>query len=717
MTFAIWGPWRRSASDRPARRVGAAARSRNSGAAPRAGESAMGGFGRGQTGVPRAVGALAGASRSPRTCCARPRPAPPSPGPGPYGPLAAADANGIQLPAGFTSRVIGTDGPGGRRHRVHVARRARRRRLLRGDRRRLGLRRPTARSRRRSAGSARSASTPTATIVDGLPDPRRHEPQLRRAGRRRGARGCRARRTARRARVGVRPAGGRARACAPAAGHLRPRGRRRRPGTGARVPHRGRPGRSPLPLHADDTRATSPPGRCSPPTCRAPRSPGCRPSSTAPTARPTAPRRSTAARARGSPGARCGSPPRATAGSGSSTSTTQQLVGAVRRLADAGAPLNGVDNITVHEPSGDLFVAEDGGNMELCLITTVDAAGHGGAVPPVRRPHAAPRSPDPPSRPTAPACTSARSAAPTAPRASPTRSPGRSAPPPPPPPPPPVLVAQDLFGRTVSSSWGSADLGWGVDARRDGGELLGGGWGRSDRAGRRGADPGDDARRRVGGRCRRDDRHDVRQGADGQRHQRGAGREEGRHHGVPDARAAAHRPAGCCRSARGERRGDHDRPATLPGGAYPPGPAPAPAVPGGRHRIRTRCRARPGSTRRPSRRRGRSRRSTRPRRSSGRAGSGAAYVAQLDHQRPGHRHLRQLPSDHPGVEPPPPNDRPHRRLRRHARGLTVGVDGSSSTDPDGSIATYAWAFGDGCSASGAVARRTSHTYAAAAPTP
>lgn len=33
-----------------------------------------------------------------------------------------------------------------------------------------------------------------------------------------------------------------------------------------------------------------------------------------------------------------------------------------------GAPLTGVDNITFHAPSGDLYVAEDGGNMEVCLI-------------------------------------------------------------------------------------------------------------------------------------------------------------------------------------------------------------------------------------------------------------------------------------------------------------------------------------------------------------
>ncbi|WP_226921605.1 PKD domain-containing protein [Georgenia subflava] len=43
-------------------------------------------------------------------------------------------------------------------------------------------------------------------------------------------------------------------------------------------------------------------------------------------------------------------------------------------------------------------------------------------------------------------------------------------------------------------------------------------------------------------------------------------------------------------------------------------------------------------------------------------------------------------------------------------GLTVGVDGTGSEDPDGTIASYAWTFGDGATATGATA---SHTYATA----
>jgi uncharacterized protein len=40
-----------------------------------------------------------------------------------------------------------------------------------------------------------------------------------------------------------------------------------------------------------------------------------------------------------------------------------------------GESLDAVDNVTVHEPSGDLYVCEDGGNMELGLLSTTHAGG------------------------------------------------------------------------------------------------------------------------------------------------------------------------------------------------------------------------------------------------------------------------------------------------------------------------------------------------------
>ena len=40
-----------------------------------------------------------------------------------------------------------------------------------------------------------------------------------------------------------------------------------------------------------------------------------------------------------------------------------------------GAALGAVDNLTVHVPSGDVFVCEDGGDMEVCLLTTDGADG------------------------------------------------------------------------------------------------------------------------------------------------------------------------------------------------------------------------------------------------------------------------------------------------------------------------------------------------------
>ena len=37
-------------------------------------------------------------------------------------------------------------------------------------------------------------------------------------------------------------------------------------------------------------------------------------------------------------------------------------------VVSSSAALNAVDNVTVHRPSGDVYVCEDGGNMEICVI-------------------------------------------------------------------------------------------------------------------------------------------------------------------------------------------------------------------------------------------------------------------------------------------------------------------------------------------------------------
>jgi PKD repeat protein len=57
-----------------------------------------------------------------------------------------------------------------------------------------------------------------------------------------------------------------------------------------------------------------------------------------------------------------------------------------------------------------------------------------------------------------------------------------------------------------------------------------------------------------------------------------------------------------------------------------------------------------------------------------------------------------------------PNVAPTASFTSSASALTVSVDGSASSDPDGTVAGYAWEFGDGGTATGATAQ---HTYATA----
>lgn len=59
---------------------------------------------------------------------------------------------------------------------------------------------------------------------------------------------------------------------------------------------------------------------------------------------------------------------------------------------------------------------------------------------------------------------------------------------------------------------------------------------------------------------------------------------------------------------------------------------------------------------------------------------------------------------------PPPNAAPTASFTSSTTGLTANVNASGSTDSDGTIASYAWNFGDGTTATGVTASRT---YAAA----
>jgi PKD repeat protein len=62
------------------------------------------------------------------------------------------------------------------------------------------------------------------------------------------------------------------------------------------------------------------------------------------------------------------------------------------------------------------------------------------------------------------------------------------------------------------------------------------------------------------------------------------------------------------------------------------------------------------------------------------------------------------------VTAPPANQPPVAAFTSSAVNLAASFDGSTSSDPDGTVAGYAWTFGDGSTGTGATA---SHTYAAA----
>ena len=62
----------------------------------------------------------------------------------------------------------------------------------------------------------------------------------------------------------------------------------------------------------------------------------------------------------------------------------------------------------------------------------------------------------------------------------------------------------------------------------------------------------------------------------------------------------------------------------------------------------------------------------------------------------------------PNGAPPPPNQPPVASFTSTCTGLACSFNGTASSDPDGTIASYAWDFGDGSTASTATAP---HTYA------
>jgi PKD repeat protein len=64
--------------------------------------------------------------------------------------------------------------------------------------------------------------------------------------------------------------------------------------------------------------------------------------------------------------------------------------------------------------------------------------------------------------------------------------------------------------------------------------------------------------------------------------------------------------------------------------------------------------------------------------------------------------------DPPVIEDPPVNAAPAAAFTASPAGLTVSLDAAGSSDADGSVAGYAWTFGDGASGEGVTA---SHTYA------
>lgn len=88
--------------------------------------------------------------------------------------------------------------------------------------------------------------------------------------------------------------------------------------------------------------------------------------------------------------------------------------------------------------------------------------------------------------------------------------------------------------------------------------------------------------------------------------------------------------------------------------------------------------------------------------------SGALTRGVVTSARSTNNHLLFVGPAPAASEPAQPsgNTTPQARFTSSCTGLTCTFDGSASTDPDGSVATYSWSFGDGTTGSGATASRT-----------
>ncbi|MCU1438799.1 MAG: domain containing protein [Naasia sp.] len=84
----------------------------------------------------------------------------------------------------------------------------------------------------------------------------------------------------------------------------------------------------------------------------------------------------------------------------------------------------------------------------------------------------------------------------------------------------------------------------------------------------------------------------------------------------------------------------------------------------------------------------------------------AIYEAQLSAAQVSAHYQAGRTGQGGGGQQPPANSSPTASFTSSTSGLTASVNGTGSTDSDGTVASYAWTFGDGATATGATASRT-----------